>query len=909
MNRVKSIQEIYNDAKQYDCVLTTDAALARGLNRLIDAPRFGIFAVTPRQLAAKLSDLHFTKIYSKFEFVNIVSKETDKPFRLIHALTENVLNIWNQSGTIELAEFHLTKEAKSTFNIPEHEGETDLLFEQKKEDEEKPRYFEKYPMLEYAVQNFSESFFEGKKIAVIGKELFNELDLQILPKNIFYDEINIFTGEKCAIEKTYLFNNTRTLIDNIVRLITKENMNNTAIVLEPDSDYNILLQTRLKEEGIDILIKNSYSDNAVVRFMISFIENSFESDLLKAKDLKEAGKLFGFEIDSRMDDYNLEVVINSAQDNKLRSLYKIMQDIQKYTFGKLTGILAEKFNCSELNEFNILLGRVNFTNENISEEKLIELKYILENFDLEETEKRNGVLFADAKNSAFINREVIFYPGLDESWSISTSDKQYIDKAREDKINLEKFEILLQQGNERLYFAQQIKDNKEVLPAPYFSILENRTITDFEDKIFNPVFIYGENTAADIDDKITVMFDAGEEVTGIAPTPLKRFVLCPAKYFYDSLTPQRDAPYFMKGNLIHDFAEMYFQYPEFCRENYAKIMDYVLKKYSNMIMKSEAEIERTNFRIAMDNIMDFLDTNPVEKIKLDEPVTADKNDMMLYFKKKKIYTNTEKDLTKEFILRGRVDLRDTKTIVDYKSGSSRYKLKDLSKLTNINYVFENEEIDFDFQAISYLAALKFENPEEENLKFIYNYVLANRRNMLDERLRAEDNLTEFSYVDMNFLDYIKSEDCCNYVKENIKSELRRYIDYMNYEGYKDIFLDEDLAGVNFHDKESVVNNLSSKLIKAHQRAGLTLKDFNKKIQKTYLEDLYKLTSIFFDIKCNRGLIFKDDVEKFKGFAKEKLNEINSYRRSNYPALPIFESNQICKECDYLNICRGNLLWN
>ena len=124
MKQVKSIQEIYNEAKQYDCVLTTDAALARGLNRLIDTPRFGIFAVTPRQLAAKFSDLHFTKIYTKFEFIDTVSKETGKPFRLVHALTENILNVCNQSGLLELTEIHLSDELK------------DLL-----------PFVEKYPML------------------------------------------------------------------------------------------------------------------------------------------------------------------------------------------------------------------------------------------------------------------------------------------------------------------------------------------------------------------------------------------------------------------------------------------------------------------------------------------------------------------------------------------------------------------------------------------------------------------------------------------------------------------------------------------------------------------------------------------------------------------------------------------
>ena len=49
--------------------------------------------------------------------------------------------------------------------------------------------------------------------------------------------------------------------------------------------------------------------------------------------------------------------------------------------------------------------------------------------------------------------------------------------------------------------------------------------------------------------------------------------------------------------------------------------------------------------------------------------------------------------------------------------------------------------------------------------------------------------------------------------------------------------------------------------------GNRLYKFNKKIQKTYLEDLFKLTSIFYDIKCSRGIIFKDDVTKFIDFVK------------------------------------------
>lgn len=885
MNKVKSIQQIYNEAKNYDLVLTVDAALASGLNRLIDTPRFGLLAATPRRLAQKFADLHYNKIYTKFEFVNLVSGETGKPFRLVHALMENILSVWNQSGLLELTDIHLTEEAKTI--VP---------------------YFEKYPMNELAMQSFDEKFFDGKKIAVIGKDFFNELDMQLLPKNIFYDEINIFTDENFSLEMTYLFTNTKTLIDNVVSLITKENSESIAIALEPNSDYNILLQTRLKENGIPLQLKNYLRESSSVRFMINLIENSFEADMLAAIDFKEAGKFFGFEISPSIDNYNIEVVLNNFPDKKLKSFWDIFINAGKYTFEKFTTELEKKFDCNELTDFLSLLQKTGFTNKKISEDSLLELKYILDNFDLDDEKKNTGVLFVDAKNSAFVNRDVVIYIGIDETWSVSLNEKQYIDKEREDKINLNKFQVLLQQGSERLYLAQEIKDNSEVLPAPYFSIIENRSIVSFKDKIFNPVYINEENKAPENEDNIIEMFDAGEEVTSIAPTPLKKFIMCPAKYFYENHCRQKDAPYFLKGNLVHQFAEFYFQHPDYCRKNYKKIFEYILKQYSGVITKSELEIEETNFRIALENVMTFLDNLEIKKVEADIELRED-NDMMKYFKMKKVYDFTEKDLPKDFILKGRADLRDSRTIVDYKSGSSRFKLKDLPKLINIDYIYENEEADFDFQAISYLAALKNENPAEEKLKFIYNYVLANRRSLLDTRLKDEDNFTELNYIDLTFAQYLQTENCYEFVKENIHKDCKKYIDELNFKAYKGIFDEVDLNEINFWDKEAVTKNLCREIMRALAVEGHNYKTFRKKEERTYIDDLRKASEIFYNIRCNQGLIFKDDVKKFIDYVREKLNELNSYRKNNFPAMPVFESNQVCKECEFLNMCRGNLLWN
>ena len=47
MERAKSIDELYDEVKDYDLVITNDAALASALNARIDRPIVGFFAMTP----------------------------------------------------------------------------------------------------------------------------------------------------------------------------------------------------------------------------------------------------------------------------------------------------------------------------------------------------------------------------------------------------------------------------------------------------------------------------------------------------------------------------------------------------------------------------------------------------------------------------------------------------------------------------------------------------------------------------------------------------------------------------------------------------------------------------------------------------------------------------------------------
>ena len=54
MKAAKSIDELYEEVRDFDLVLCNDAPLALGLNNRLDKPRVGVFAITPRQLAGDL---------------------------------------------------------------------------------------------------------------------------------------------------------------------------------------------------------------------------------------------------------------------------------------------------------------------------------------------------------------------------------------------------------------------------------------------------------------------------------------------------------------------------------------------------------------------------------------------------------------------------------------------------------------------------------------------------------------------------------------------------------------------------------------------------------------------------------------------------------------------------------------
>ncbi|MCY7362040.1 MAG: PD-(D/E)XK nuclease family protein, partial [Ignavibacteria bacterium] len=830
LKKVKSIKEIFIEIKDFDLVITNDAPLATALNKLLETPRLGYLAMTPKQIASKFAQIYYDKIYEKYEVVLKVSNLTKKPVKLIHQIIEKIYEIWMYNAKLEFVEQYLTEDENLILNS-----------------------IKEFDTIETAMENFNEEFYGNKNIVIVGEELFSLLDLEVLPRRgIPAKKINVFIEDEFnynyTIDKTYLFNSSEQLIENIVNLISKENADDTAIVLNSDSKFLEILKARFKDSDISIEIKNYLKDDISVRNFISFIEISLRINDLKVKEFIPVAAELGITIVSFYNQYDVNNFIKFInKDKTVKKLYDLSVNVANMTYSELQEQLKKNFEFNYRKELTDVLGLLELSDSKMNEDNLLGLKYFLKAFDIEVNSEKSGVLFVNALNSAFIDREIIFYIGMDNSWMKLFSDKDYMNKEEEEIKNLERFQILLQQGKERFYFVQNVIDYKEVIPCYYFQMLSETNIDSFNNKLFNPYIINNERKKEVYKSNIKKLNITKDIVIdSVSPTSFNRYIKCPKLYSINNLIPKEDLPVFKKGTLLHSFAELYFNHPEYSKKNYKKILDILTAEMVLIFRNRNKEYIQSELQLGMDVIINFLDANNFKKIKLETPVTAKGNELMEGLKKDKIYSNSENWLSEKEItmVTGKIDLQSENTIVDYKSSYNRKSESTISMQSNLDYIKYDESYEFDFQAIAYITSLRRRYKE---INFTYNYLLCNYKNQIDADQKVENNLTYIKYLPVTFREYIYSKEV--YEKLILKEKSSRLWNAMGYENYKHILDNLNIEEIQFFDKKILMEKIIEVTYSVMDENGMSYSDFGSKMERTFTEVFIKpYWNLIYDIR-------------------------------------------------------------
>ena len=832
-----TIDQIYNQVKDHDLVLTVDAPLADALNARLTEPRLGHFATTPRRLA--LSNITGENVIEdKRELFFKIIDKTDLSWKHATYLLQNIISCWRETGDID--------------NILQYDrfksSETERMIDILKED------INPYNALDgYEIP-------DNTKTAVIAPHQFTALDKKILPKT--YTTIEVFTDKKTELPEFKIFNSTTEIIRSILENI--DDPNDTAVVMTQDSPYQQLIESTFRKNDIPYMVSMDLTEDEDLRTYLKLLRYGLSKRGLKLKDVKPI--LYHLEKTTSIEKDNL--YLENLDEDYLEELKSLLNNIGSLTFKESVETYEDLLN-KEQPELKEHLDFLNLIEQPITEESLNSFEYYLDSFDITMESAGRGVLIASPKTSAFIDRPTVFYLGMDSSWSPEPPAKPWADKKTFDKKKKKDFNILIQNGENQYFLVKNKSMNQHITPSYYFNELteeeEVEKFTDFEHTL------YGADTSTEIKpfEKEDIYSKPKQEKT-LSQSSLNVLAYCPKDYFFSKLVDTPDMHYFKRGNLLHDFAEFYIHHPDYVEAKDDNIfLELMMEEISPYIDEMERDIWETQFNIGIKNLKAYLDpTRDYEPLPgydkifynnlfsdhfdkpIEEPITE------AYFKNYDVGAS------------GIVDLIKSETqIVDHKSG----KKKSIGKIMRLSDI-HNIDGKPNFQAKLYIAHHRSIVPNRP-IRFTFYHMLDNLRDVVSGNGNIADNMVTINYYPKTFNDTVQDQAIYNWLIDGVSesNNRRRVLETIGYDDYRDFFEDEQIPE---GDKDEVLDTplLQRFITYCEDIFGKDPKYITKGCKSTFK----KL------VKFRNENYFKDDIDEFEDFLHHHIEKLNEYKSTEFP---------------------------
>ncbi len=870
MRLLKTIDEIYEEVKDYDLVITNDISLESALNARIDTPRIGPLAMTPMHIAQLLSPSRLKETPLKdIELVAMLHEITNLELRYIYSEIKNIRKIH-----------------KYTEYVRDH-----LVSNRSREIYDD---FVATPTLDKVMTNFDpdkHDFFVGKKVAVIQPEFFNNLDRQFnLPSA---DPIDIFKTGKYEIPTIYECGNDRQLAENAVSLIGSENPEDFAIVLNSSSPIADAVRSALYRRNLPFVNKMSVRDLATIRDFLSFLTLSFSYDTVRIKHVKELFAAYNGFFNAGIEEFLLCRQSDEALRNRAVILKNLMRDVcyNGLTFGQVRDVF-----CMEKTRLHVtvLLRDLRLEDKVVTPTELANLKYAVENLadltNIEQTpeNERSGVLIADCTNSVFIDRPVIIYLGMEQDWNITVVGKRYLDAELESELNSEKLEALLQQGQRRIYMVNSSKKGKKPRPTLRFDLIFRKSCDTF-DKICDNIVVgrWASSTAPVMPVKGSCTVDPGKEFNeAFSKSSFNNYFFCPRKFMFGRLLRDSENDSIMLGNLIHNFAEFYACHPEMVRElGLDKFVDIAAEKYSGLSSPLMESLDREKIELGLRSIMMFLDSIRAAGIPLDfKGQKRHPNMLFEEFGAEGYGTACETNYdSQKHAVHGEFDLFWNGTISDYKTGRPK-DAKTIASAMDLSGTSEWPE----FQPLIYLGIATEIFGEECTGEFRQFYVFDNDTAICSGEAPISDNIRTVRITDAELLDAIaESPEFMDELTDMLSKDYREHagtvIECIKISGGKD----PDL----WKSSEDLILNLLN-------RMGKNDNATNRKGASGAIGKVKSLICGEIAICGTTIIIPRGYLDRFLDELDRAHAEMQSFSNTDYPARP----RSVCTHCGYREVC-------
>lgn len=862
--RARSIDELYEEVRGCDLVLTTDAPLGLALNRRLDEPTLGHFATTPRGVASG----EFRPRDDRALFLAVI-EETGLSWKHASFLVGVILSCWEETGRVDtILEFE-------QFDTPATREVLDVI-----------------RGADSAHGDLaSHSIPDDPNVAVIGEAAFTELDQSILPAE--YETVDPFGAESVELPDFHVYGSATAIVDAVVGNVSPEAAENVAVVMDRGSQYPSLVEAAFEAAGIPYYGGPGFADDPGLRTFLRLLRVGVTAAELRVSDVRPIlGRLSRYPSAS-IDEYR----VSEIQDAAVTEVMEFCEGVEELTFGEALDGFAEW--DGELPEFRDELAELGVVDELVTEARVNGVEYYLDAFDLPVERDDSGVLLAGATAAAYVDRPVVFYLGMDAGWTQSIPDRPWIDREAKDAAFLRQFQRLIQNGDEQYLLVQNSTAGKPVTPCLYFNDVIEEAFEEFEDLPHVPHTVIprdgGDGFARE---SLDVEVAAGT-VEMLSQSSLNRLVNCPRDYFFDRVVEERDSERFRKGMVFHDFAEFYVAHPDVVADvGVDAVVEVMLEALSVFPDTPAVEPLETECRVGAELLMGVVDTDPPSSPGSNGYVKRD-DDSNLFAEAFDV--PIESEVTELWFEdpdlggKGKIDLlHGPDRLVDYKSGSQ----KTASKVIG-NAAIEEVGDEPDFQAPLYLAKHRREHDGRIEFAFLHFLELVdeaitgtgedgyigdgsgesgNRAGEDGERVingdvDFADAFTTVTYHPMSFAEFVATHDafdalCAGVAESNNR---RKTLERLGFDAYAAFFAEHSYPDPA--DKDEVVASDVTEAFVAYARDAVGEYKYVTKGCRSAMKKLYDVRGRNF---------FAEEIDAFEAFLQENRDAVNEHRGARFP---------------------------
>ncbi|MFB6180928.1 MAG: PD-(D/E)XK nuclease family protein [Candidatus Nanohalobium sp.] len=838
IQKAKSLDQLYEEVKDYSLVLTAEASTADALNRRIDTVKTGKFATTPQRLA--YGDELAEEDFKREIFLKLVN-EKGLGWKQTSYLLSNAISCWKETGSLENLEDHGFK------------GEAVGKVVETLKNTENPLK---------ALENYRVS--EERDVAVIAPYQLNNLDRKILPDS--YTEISVFTDERWSLPEFNIFNSANGLVQALKQSIEDNGAENIGVVVNPSSGYQTLLESLLEASDIPYLKQQDLSEDEDLRTFLSLMRTGLSSKRVRVKDIKPVLQ----ELNVPLPSGGTEKFVEDLEEGELESFREFFTAMRHLPFEEVVR-KYEEFTDRGLDSVKSILEELNIEDETVSEGRINQIEYYLDSFAPSEDIEEDGVLFADPKKVSRVDRPLVFFVGMDADWREESRSLPWINQDKREENNLKDFKSLIQSGKP-VFMVQDKEMNEDIKPCFYLNELLEEEFTNFRQLPHKRVKPSGEKSGTGFKRKNLEIKQ--EKVEALSQSSLNNLAMSPRFYYVSELVSDVDEERLEKGNLFHDYAEFYVNYPEFMEEKKdAEVVEFMLNRIRPYADDLDLEKLETEFKVGIKNIREFVEEKEVSRQELESYEKKDREKNIFSDKYGKPIRSKITEMwfeDKELGGKGKIDfIQNKQNLVDYKSGRKK-SCKKIIKKSKIG--LHSEERYPNFQAPMYLAYHRKQFPDQE-LNFTFFHFLENIGEEVAGKASNADKTVELTYFPETFQEKAASNKAFEkLIKDVAKSnDRRKTLEKLGCHQFKD-FMAEN-SPPKTHDKEEMLKSDFAEKFKDY--AEKEVGDY-KYVRNGVESALKKL------VDFHSQNFFKKDIDRFEEFLQQKISELNEYRDSRFP---------------------------